>query len=401
MPGAVRALRALGVDPPGHPIEGITYRQGSTVARAAFRTGSGRGVRRTALHNALRYAVERHGVPILTTPISHVSQHSDHIRAGELRARYVVAADGLHSTVRELAGLRKVNTAGSTRVPRWGLRRHYALVPSTDTVEVTWPPQSEAYVTPVGPNTIGVAILSSVRGGFAQQLSAFPDLSARIADAEPTTSVRGAGPFRQQASSRVAGRVLLVGDAAGYVDALTGEGLAVSLLTAAELVRCIMMDRPSAYERAWKRTSRRSRWLTEALLWARRQPSLSRRIVNRADRRQKSAALHVCCRPARTMTSLSRGAPAMAVGMVSTPSATKAPFGHTVRRDAYETAWPQSLAPLPEVPSWSLVERRRVAACQISAPSAVIPRPRKRCNQLSAVFSGTKLAALSMSTMRP
>lgn len=293
MPGAVRALRALGVDPPGHPIEGITYRQGSTVARAAFRTGSGRGVRRTALHNALRSAVERHGVPILTTPISHVSQHSDHIRAGELRARYLVAADGLHSTVRELAGLRKVNTGGSMRVPRWGLRRHYALVPSTDTVEVTWAPQSEAYVTPVGPNTIGVAILSSVRGGFAQQLSAFPDLSARIADAEPITSVRGAGPFRQQASSRVAGRVLLVGDAAGYVDALTGEGLAVSLLTAAELVRCIMMDRPSDYERAWKRTSRRSRWLTEALLWARRQPSLARRIVPTAARSPRLFAFAV------------------------------------------------------------------------------------------------------------
>ncbi|TDD01345.1 NAD(P)/FAD-dependent oxidoreductase [Saccharopolyspora terrae] len=284
MPGAVRALGALGIDPPGHPINGITYRQGSTVARAAFRTGPGRGVRRTALHNALRSAVERHGVPILTTTITHVSQRSDHVRADELRARYLVAADGLHSTVRELAGLTKVTTARSAHVPRWGLRRHYALAPSTDTVEVTWAAHSEAYVTPVGPHTIGVAILSSVRGGFTQQLAAFPDLAARIADAEPLTSVRGAGPFRQQTSSRVAGRILLVGDAAGYVDALTGEGLAVSLATAAELVRCIRMNRPTDYERAWKRASRRSRWLTEGLLWARRQPSLARHIVPTAAR---------------------------------------------------------------------------------------------------------------------
>ncbi|MEB3371577.1 NAD(P)/FAD-dependent oxidoreductase [Saccharopolyspora mangrovi] len=293
MPGAVRALGALGVDPPGHPIEGITYRQGSTVARAAFRTGSGRGVRRTTLHSALRCAVERHGVPMLTSPIRTFSQHSDHIRAEGLRARYLVAADGLHSTVRELAGLTKVNTACSTRVPRWGLRRHYALAPFTDTVEVTWASQSEAYVTPVGPNTIGVAILSSVRGGFTQQLSAFPDLSARIADAEPISSVRGAGPFRQHASSRVAGRVLLVGDAAGYVDALTGEGLAVSLVTAAELVRCIRLDRPADYERAWERTSRRSRWLTEALLWSRRQPSLARRIVPAAAKNPRLFAFAV------------------------------------------------------------------------------------------------------------
>jgi flavin-dependent dehydrogenase len=139
-------------------------------------------------------------------------------------------------------------------------------------------------VTPVAPDTVGVAILSSVRGGFAEQLTAFPDLAARIAGAEPVSSVRGAGPLRQRTSRRVAGRVLLVGDAAGYVDALTGEGLALSLTTAAELVRCLRAGRPADYDRAWARTSRRSRLLTEALLWARGQPLLARRIVPAAVR---------------------------------------------------------------------------------------------------------------------
>ena len=37
----------------------------------------------------------------------------------------------------------------------------------------------------------------------------------------------------------MAGRVLLVGDAAGYVDALTGEGIAVSLACARALVDCV------------------------------------------------------------------------------------------------------------------------------------------------------------------
>lgn len=42
----------------------------------------------------------------------------------------------------------------------------------------------------------------------------------------PTTL--GAGPLRQRVRARVGERVLLVGDAAGYVDALTGEGIAVA-----------------------------------------------------------------------------------------------------------------------------------------------------------------------------
>lgn len=281
MPGAVRALAALGIDPPGHPIAGITYRQGSAAAHAAFRGDLGRGVRRTTLHDALRAEVDRHGVPVLPIAVTDLSQHDDHVRTGGLRARYLVAADGLHSAIRGLAGL---GTTGSASAPRWGLRRHYALAPFTNAVEVTWAGRSEAYVTPVGPAAVGVAILSSIRGGFTEQLAAFPELAARLAGAEPVSSVRGAGPLRQRTVSRVAGRVLLVGDAAGYVDALTGEGLAVSLTTAAELVRCLRAGRPAEYDRAWRRASRRSRWLTEALLWARGRPALARRIVPSAVR---------------------------------------------------------------------------------------------------------------------
>ncbi|MEO6083273.1 MAG: FAD-dependent monooxygenase, partial [Umezawaea sp.] len=103
MPGAVRALAALGIDPPGHPIGGITYRQGAVSAHAPFRNGLGRGVRRTVLHEVLRAEVERHGVPVLATPVTDVVQVADHVRVGDLRARYLVAADGLHSSLRDVA----------------------------------------------------------------------------------------------------------------------------------------------------------------------------------------------------------------------------------------------------------------------------------------------------------
>jgi flavin-dependent dehydrogenase len=82
----------------------------------------------------------------------------------------------------------------------------------------------------------------------------------------------------------VAGRVLLVGDAAGYVDALTGEGIAVAVAGARALVDCLARDRPQDYERAWRRASRSYRVLTGSLLWARRQPLLGPAVVPAAAR---------------------------------------------------------------------------------------------------------------------
>ena len=42
--------------------------------------------------------------------------------------------------------------------------------------------------------------------------------------------------------------MLLVGDAAGYVDALTGEGLGIAFGAAELLVDCVTADRPTAYD---------------------------------------------------------------------------------------------------------------------------------------------------------
>ena len=284
MPGAVHALHQLGIDPPGHDITGITYRQGGdggdVVATAEFRHGPGRGVRRTVLHEAMRAATHALGVVIRPGPVTEVQQYPDHVEAAGVRARYLVAADGLHSRIRSAVGLSMLDDSA----PRWGLRRHFALPPTSDQVEVTWSERAEAYVTPISDDSIGVAILSSTRGGFDDLLAAFPALAARLRRAEAVSDVRGAGPLRQRTRGRVRGRVLLVGDAAGYVDALTGEGLALGLVTAAEVVSCITANRPDRYERAWTRLSRRSRWITEGLLWTRQHAATSNRIVPLAAR---------------------------------------------------------------------------------------------------------------------
>ena len=94
--------------------------------------------------------VDAAGVPVLHRTVSDVRQDETGVAAGGMRARYLVGADGLHSTVRRLAGL---GSPAPRRAARYGLRRHFAITPWTDHVEVWWGPASEAYLTPVDRGT--------------------------------------------------------------------------------------------------------------------------------------------------------------------------------------------------------------------------------------------------------
>jgi flavin-dependent dehydrogenase len=274
MPGALAALHELGVDPAGHELHGIRYVDGSRAVEAAFRHGPGRGVRRTVLHDALRAAVDAAGVPVEHRPVRSVGLRADHVSADGEPVRHLVAADGLHSPLRRMLGL----DVAATRARRYGLRCHVEVAPWTSFVEVHWSPVGEAYVTPVAGDRVGVAVLSTVRRPLPDLLRSFPRLLAHLGDA-PVGTVRGAGPLRQRARRRVVGRVLLVGDAAGYVDALTGEGIAVGLAQARAAVAAVRAGDPSDYEAAWQRITRRHDVMTAGLLAATRRPALRRRIV--------------------------------------------------------------------------------------------------------------------------
>jgi flavin-dependent dehydrogenase len=284
MPGAVRALATLGINPVGWDLVGIRYVWDGRQAEADFSAGRGRGVRRTELHTALRSAAAAAGVKVFPLAACEVLQSSEEIRVRtqgpgqtpgpDVYGRYLLAADGLHSPTRRALGLEMC-----TRGPqRFGQRRHYRLRPWSSHVEVHWGTYSEAYVTPVGPDLVGVAVLSARRVPFEEQLDEFPRLRERLADASAATRVRGAGPLRQRVASRVAGRVLLVGDAAGYIDALTGEGISLGMAQARAAVSAVGDDRPQAYEHAWRQASWRYAAMTHALVQATR-PAWARRAI--------------------------------------------------------------------------------------------------------------------------
>jgi flavin-dependent dehydrogenase len=293
MPGALAALREFEISPIGQPLRGIRYVAGPHHAEAVFRDGTGCGVRRTTLHRALLDTVDAEGIEVLPRPVDGFVQQDECVVFGGERTRYLIAADGLHSSIRRRLGLaRKVASAR-----RYGLRAHVQMPPWTDFVEVVWSRETEAYLTPVEPNLVNIALLSSRRRPFAEQLRRFPQLYERIG-ACPVTAVRGAGPLHQRTARRVSGRVMLVGDASGYIDALTGEGMAVGFAQARAAVAAIQAGRPQLYERSWHRITWRHRLLTWALVSATRSSVVRRSLVPAAQRLPAvfSAAVHELAR---------------------------------------------------------------------------------------------------------
>ena len=281
MPGTVALLRGLGVDPPGRDMRGIRYvtADGGCTAPHLFRRGHGRGVRRTDLQQALAARAEAAGVRVLRDRVVALAQDGARVRArlaggDAVEAPWALGCDGLHSVVREHLGVRT-----TTDGRRFGLRRHARVAPWTDLVEVHWGQAAEAYVTPVADDEVGIAVLGPKGLGFDPAMAQFPALRARLAGADWTTEVRGAGPLQQRVAVRVRDRVLLVGDASGYVDALTGEGLRVGLAGAVAAVRAVAAGRPGDYEREWWRLTREYRWLTSSLVGATRAQAVRHALV--------------------------------------------------------------------------------------------------------------------------
>jgi flavin-dependent dehydrogenase len=275
MPEALARLHAVGVDPAGLDFHGIRYISPGAVAHARFRTGPGRGVRRLELHTALCARAQELGVRFVDDRVSAVAQGEDWVEVGGQRGRYLVGADGLHSTVRRALGV----GLPASGPQRFGVRQHFDVRPWTDLVEVYWLDDAEVYVTPVGTSTVGIAVLGGAPLHLAATIARIPALASRLAAAAPASDLRGAGPLRQRVRTRVVGRTLLVGDAAGYVDALTGEGLRVGFAEAEAAVDAVVAGSLDSYEQEWRRITRSYRWLTGGLLWTASRPRLRPMIV--------------------------------------------------------------------------------------------------------------------------
>ena len=320
MPPGVAALRRMGlyervVATGARPLNSVAYRhqRAGVEIEIPFPVppdggpAAGLGVRRTTfdaiLVDAVREeprAVVRDGdrvtgfVRDAAGAVIGVTTTTD-----EIRARVVVGADGLHSQMRAWTGLR----ARPQGRMRYGLAGHWQVdTRDRDGIRVTLAGGHEWYEAPVGHDLLLVSMLTH-RSRPAMTARHYEGAARRsipaIAGAALASRPLGAAHFRQRVRAVAEGRVFLVGDASGYDDPTTGDGIAIGMLLAERLAehagdlldgRIESETAVARYARDHAALLRERRRLTSLALFLARSPELSRRAIVRAGRDPRALA---------------------------------------------------------------------------------------------------------------
>jgi menaquinone-9 beta-reductase len=214
-----------------------------------------------------------------------------------LRARLVLAADGVHSTLaRRLRLVQRV---------RW--LQHVALVTHYAGVQGVQPwgemfllPSGYIGLAPVGEECVNVSlVLRAARlaqrhrradAVLDQHLQAHPELCQRFANAVRIKKILVTGPMAQRTRCPRHDGIMFVGDAAGFFDPFTGQGIYLALrsaeLAATTAQRALGCGDVSArylrtYFQAHHRAFHDKYRLSELLQLGLRIPWLANRVITR------------------------------------------------------------------------------------------------------------------------
>jgi 2-polyprenyl-6-methoxyphenol hydroxylase-like FAD-dependent oxidoreductase len=173
------------------------------------------------------------------------------------RAPLTVGADGMHSCFHGRYGIERHLRARQ----RWGVAGHLSGVEDLDPyIEVLFQDQSEIYMAPLTDGLALVAILAEkpvmriFRGnlahGYHDFLKAAPGLGPRIRKSKLVPPVGALGPLGFSVRPVYTSGLLLVGDSAGFLDPITGEGMTLALKCALAIVPIV---RQAFARRDWGR----------------------------------------------------------------------------------------------------------------------------------------------------
>ena len=298
LPPGVNALERLGIRDrfdrsTSFPFRGIRFIQEDGSSAESPMPSIGMGIRRTVLVEMLARRAEELGAVLrhrcMVNAVEANGDHATvHTAGGTIAARLVVAADGLHSLLRKASGLE----ASPSSRHRFALRQHYEVRPWSDFVEVYVDAKGEGVATPVSDRCVAVNFVW--KDGTIEQptlptlASRFPALRARLGNAPATSTVKGAGPMEQRSKRRNAQRLVLIGDAAGFVDSISGDGLSIAFNSAlilgkhlgGILARGASRESLRPYEREARRLYRGYWFVTNGLLAIAGHPRARRAIIN-------------------------------------------------------------------------------------------------------------------------
>jgi flavin-dependent dehydrogenase len=278
LPHGVAALGDIARLPEAPRVRGLRFVAGDASTDADFPEGFGLIVRRDWFD---RWLFER----AAATPNVDARMGTPYRSEGE---PFIVGADGRNSIFhRQLEAQRP-------RSARVGLSAHVTgLDDVSDRVEVFFHREGELYIAPTGGGETLVAALfyrdRFRRDGITHLLQTIPAVRDRARQVEFTTPVLAASPLGLRLSRVIEGHLLLIGDAAGAPDPITGDGIALAMASVRPAADAIVSGDLAAYQRVRLAMGRNADRLGRLLL-----------AVSRAEGR----AAHVLLRKRSLVTTL-------------------------------------------------------------------------------------------------
>ncbi len=281
LPDGVAALERLGIQFPMHEaraFRGIRFWSGELSADAAFPDSScGLAVRRISLHRMMVERAEQLGAELLWgTPVSGISPEGVQLRDQFVRTRWIIGADGANSRVRRWADL---DRSFRPRL-RYAFRQHFHVAPWTDHMEVYWGTHCQGYATAISRDQVCVALAShDPKLRLEDGLKSLPGLRARLQGAEIASAERGAVTGNRQFRRMWRGNVVLIGDASGTVDAITGEGIGLAFRQSVALAKSLQSGNLDEYQCEHQKLALRPKWMAGLMLTMDRRPKLQQQTL--------------------------------------------------------------------------------------------------------------------------
>jgi len=298
MPDGLAAFERLGLQlsrSECFPFRGVRFLSRSLSTDARFPDRVGLAVRRTVLHRVMVERATQVGVELLwRSTVSGISADGVQVGKDLFQSRWIVGADGSNSRVRRWA---RLEGSHRTRL-RYAFRRHFRVTPWTDHIEVHWGERCQGYAIGIGENEVCVAIASNdSKLRFTEALRELRYLSERLEGSQPSTAERGATTCNRRLKRVWQRNVVLIGDAAGTVDAITGEGLGLAFSQAPALAECMESGDLDRYQRIHDQLMLRPRLMARLMLQLDRRVSLQHKVLQVFQRRpeifRRLLALHV------------------------------------------------------------------------------------------------------------
>jgi geranylgeranyl reductase family protein len=189
-----------------------------------------------------------------------------------VEAAWLVGADGARSRVARLLGVER-----PVAFPRrLGLIAHYEGAHGPTTSGEMHVAEDSSYIglapTPGGRLNVGMALaldgaVRSTTVRYEASIAALPAVADRLRGARRVTQIRGAAPIGHRVARAAGERWLLVGDAAGFIDPFTGEGIYRALRSGRAAAMALTAGDTDAIIHAYRAERRRAFAAKDALTW--------------------------------------------------------------------------------------------------------------------------------------